>query len=50
MRVEEDGKTHVPLRHGKVIEHSFVKLIERLELRRLLVLILRGMSLTFYGA
>lgn len=46
VRVEEDREAHVALRHGEVIERVFVEFLKRLKLRRLLVLVLRGMPLT----
>jgi len=46
VRVEKNRKAHVAFRHGQVFERAFVEFLKRLKLRRLLVLVLRGMSLT----
>jgi hypothetical protein len=46
VRLEQDGEAHVALRHGQVFERVLPELIKRLGVRRLLVIVLRGMPLT----
>jgi hypothetical protein len=44
VRIEEDGKAHVPLRHGQVFKRVFNKSIgQRPGVRRMFLLVLRGM-------
>ncbi len=46
VRVEEDREAHVAFRHGQVLGRIVLfGFFKRLKLRRLLVLVLRGMSL-----
>ncbi len=47
MRFEEDRKTHVAFRHGQVVERVPREFLKRFELRRLLVIVLRRVSLIF---
>lgn len=43
MQFGENRKAHVPLRHGQIIKLVCLKLLRQLRVRRLFVLVLRGM-------
>ncbi len=45
VRLEKDREALVALRHGEVVKFPVLRLIERLKLRRLLILVLRRVPL-----